>query len=137
MLRHMRENMKTESTIFDDLNKSLNCTELIDNALGVLVNDPISIKNFALQILNMPMMIRDAFYWKKFFMFLSGVKSIQDELHESTLLSNKLFDNPKSKENNGMRLLFYIDKALQFFGKNCLLENMTPAKIEEYERRKK
>lgn len=28
--------------------------------------------------------------------------------------------------------LFYIDKALQFFGKNCLLENMTPAKIEEY-----
>lgn len=44
-------------------------------------------------------------------MFVTGINKIQDDLGSSIKLSNKLFGNSKSKEQNGMRLLGYIDKA--------------------------
>ena len=44
-------------------------------------------------------------------MFVTGINKIQDDLGSSIKLSNKLFGDSKSKEQNGMRLLGYIDKA--------------------------
>lgn len=104
--------MKEElCSLIDELNIKDNCAELIDNAIGMLMLDPVATKNFTTQIAKMPIMIRDAIYWNKFYMFVTGINKIQDDLDSSIKLSNKLFDNPKNKEQNGMRLLGYIDKA--------------------------
>lgn len=34
-----------------------------------------------------------------------------DDLGQSVKLSSKLFDNPKNRKQNGMRLLRYVDRA--------------------------
>lgn len=84
-----------------------NFTELIDNAIGMLTLDPVAIKNLTTQMVKMPIIIRDAIYWSKFYM----INKIQEDLGGSIKLSNILFDNSKNREQNGMRLLGYIDKA--------------------------
>lgn len=88
-----------------------NFTELIDNAIGMLTLDPVAIKNLTTQMVKMPIIIRDAIYWSKFYMFILGINKIQEDLGGSIKLSNILFDNSKNREQNGMRLLGYIDKA--------------------------
>lgn len=104
----MKEELRS---LIDELNIKENCAELIDNAIGMLMLDPVATKNFTVQIAKMPIMIRDAIYWNKFYMFVTGINKIQDDLGSSIKLSNKLFGDSKSKEQNGMRLLGYIDKA--------------------------
>lgn len=44
-------------------------------------------------------------------MFLTGVRQIEKDLGNSIRLSSILFDNPENREQNGMRLLGYVDKA--------------------------
>lgn len=39
-----------------------NCTQLIDNAIGTLMMDPIATKNLVAQIGKMPILIREAYY---------------------------------------------------------------------------
>lgn len=85
--------------------------EMLDNMIGMLMLDPIAYKNFANQIAKMPFLIKDAYYWSKFHLFVTGVKSAEKELGEGVKLSNKLFNTSKNKRQNGMRLLGYIDKA--------------------------
>lgn len=85
--------------------------EMLDNMIGMLMLDPIAYKNFAKQIAKMPFLIKDAYYWSKFHLFVTGVKSAEKELGEGVKLSNKLFNTSKNKRQNGMRLLGYIDKA--------------------------
>ena len=85
--------------------------EMLDNMIGMLMLDPIAYKNFAKQIAKMPFLIKDACYWSKFHLFVTGVKSAEKELGKGVKLSNKLFNTSKSKRQNGMRLLGYIDKA--------------------------
>ena len=85
--------------------------EMLDNMIGMLMIDPIARKNFAKQIAQMPFLIRDAYYWSKFNLFVTGIKNAEIELGKGIKLSNKLFDTPKNKRENGMRLLGYIDKA--------------------------
>lgn len=85
--------------------------EMVDNMIGMLMFDPIAYKNSAKQIFKMPLLIKDAYYWSKFHLFVIGVKNAEKELGQGVKLSNKLFDTPKNKRQNGMRLLGYIDKA--------------------------
>ena len=104
--------MKEElQNLADEMDIKDNCTELIDNAIGMLMMDPVATKNLVTQIGKMPILIRDAYYWNKFYMFVTGVRKIEDDLGKSVKLSSKLFDNPKNREQNGMRLLGYVDKA--------------------------
>ena len=105
--------MKNEELqkFLDGLDIKDNCTEIIDNAIGTLMLDPIAIKKLIGQIAKMPTLIKEAIYWKKFYMFVMGVEQIEDELGQSVKLSSKLFNNPKNKKENGMRLLGYVDKA--------------------------
>lgn len=104
--------MKEElQNLADEMDIKDNCTELIDNAIGMLMMDSVATKNLVTQIGKMPILIRDAFYWNKFYMFVTGVRKIEDDLGKSVKLSSKLFDNPKNREQNGMRLLGYVDKA--------------------------
>ena len=77
----------------------------------MLTLDPVAIKNLTTQMVKMPIIIRDAIYWSKFYMFILGINKIQEDLGGSIKLSNILFDNSKNREQNGMRLLGYIDKA--------------------------
>lgn len=104
----MKEYLYNSSDKFDIKD---NFTELIDNAIGMLTLDPIAIKNLTTQMVKMPIIIRDAIYWSKFYMFILGINKIQEDLGGSIKLSNILFDNSKNREQNGMRLLGYIDKA--------------------------
>lgn len=85
--------------------------EMLDNMIGMLMLDPIAYKKFAKQIAKMPFLIKDACYWSKFHLFVTGVKSAEKELGKGVKLSNKLFNTSKNKRQNGMRLLGYIDKA--------------------------
>lgn len=85
--------------------------ELVENAIGTLINDPTATGKLIIQIREMPMIIRDGYYWNKFYMFVTGVRKIEEDFCESVKLSDKLFGNQKDKEKNGMRLLGYIDKA--------------------------
>lgn len=104
--------MKEElQSLVDEMSIKDNCTELIDNAIGMLMMDPVATKNLVMQIGKMPVLIRDAFYWNKFYMFVTGIRKIEEDLGNSVKLSGKLFDNPKNREQNGMRLLGYVDKA--------------------------
>lgn len=104
----MKEYLYNSSDKFDIKD---NFTELIDNAIGMLTLDPVAIKNLTTQMVKMPIIIRDAIYWSKFYMFILGINKIQEDLGGSIKLSNILFDNSKNREQNGMRLLGYIDKA--------------------------
>lgn len=97
--------------LFDELNSNDNYTEIIDNAIGTMMMDPVAIKNLVKIIGSMPTLIREAIYWNKFYMFVKGIRRVEDDLGESVRLSNKLFDNPENKKQNGMRLLGYVDKA--------------------------
>ena len=96
---------------FDEMSIKDNCIDIIDNAIGTLMLDPVAVKNLASSIRNMPTLIKEAIYWNKFYMFVIGVKQIEDDLGQSVKLSSKLFDNPKNKKQNGMRLLGYVDRA--------------------------
>lgn len=96
---------------FDEMNIKDNCIDIIDNAIGTLMLDPVAAKNLASIIRKMPILIKDAIYWNKFYMFIMGVKKIEDDLGQSVKLSSKLFDNPKNRKQNGMRLLGYVDRA--------------------------
>jgi len=96
---------------FDEMNIKGNCIDIIDNAIGTLMLDPVAAKNLASIIGKMPILIKDAIYWNKFYMFIMGVKKIEDDLGQSVKLSSKLFDNPKNRKQNGMRLLGYVDRA--------------------------
>lgn len=105
--------MKKEElqSFFDEINIKDNCIDIIDNAIGTLMLDPVAAKNLASIIGKMPILIKDAIYWNKFYMFIMGVKKIEDDLGQSVKLSSKLFDNPKNRKQNGMRLLGYVDRA--------------------------
>lgn len=104
--------MKVElENLINELNIKDNCAELVDNAIGMLMLDPIAAKNLIIQIAKSPIVIRDAIYWNKLYMFVTGINKIQEDLKSGVKLSNKLFDNPKNREQNGMRLLGYLDKA--------------------------
>lgn len=103
--------MKELKGVIDEMDIENYSTDIIDNAIGTLMLDPIAMKNLTLQLRKIPTMIRDAIYWNKFYMFVTGVKQIENELGESIKLSSKLFDDPKTKRQNGMRLLGYVDKA--------------------------
>ena len=95
----------------EELDVSTISGEMLDNMIGMLMLDPIAYKNFAKQIAKMPFLIKDAYYWSKFHLFVTGVKNAEKELGKGVKLSNKLFDTTKNKRQNGMRLLGYIDKA--------------------------
>ena len=95
----------------EELDVSTISGEMLDNMIGMLMLDPIAYKNFAKQIAKMPFLIKDAYYWSKFHLFVTRVKSAEKELGKGVKLSNKLFDTTKNKRQNGMRLLGYIDKA--------------------------
>lgn len=105
--------MKKEEIVnfLDEINYKDNGIEMIDNAIGTLMLDPIATKSLINQIRKTPALIRETIYWNKFYLFVKGIKQIQDELGESVRLSNKLFDNIEHKQQNGMRLLAYVDKA--------------------------
>lgn len=94
-----------------ELNIKDNCVDIIDNAIGTLMLDPVATKNLVEKIANMPTLIREAIYWNKFYMFVTGVREIEEDLGQSVKLSSKLFGDPKNKRQNGMRLLGYVDKA--------------------------
>ena len=96
---------------FDEIDVSAISKEMVDSMIGMLAFDPTSYTKFAEQIVKMPLRIKNAWYWHKFYLFVTGVKSAEEELGEGVELSNKLFENSKNKRQNGMRLLDYIDKA--------------------------
>lgn len=50
----------------------------IDYAIGMLMMDPVETKNLVTQVRKMPILIRDAFYWNKFYMFVTGVRKIEE-----------------------------------------------------------
>lgn len=96
---------------FDEMNIKDNCIDIIDNAIGTLMQDPDAAKKLADSIRKMPVLIKDAIYWNKFYMFVIGVKKVEDDLGKGIKLDCKLFDNPKNRKQNGMRLLGYVDRA--------------------------
>ena len=96
---------------FERMDISTISNEMVDNMIGMLMLNPISYKNFVKQISQMPFLIKDAYYWSKFYLFVTGIKNAEIELGKGVKLCNKLFDTPKNKRQNGMRLLGYIDKA--------------------------
>lgn len=85
--------------------------EILDNMIGMLMSDPSAYKNLAKQMLQIPFLIKDAYYWNKFNLFVTGIKNAEIELGKGVKLSNKLFGTTKNKRENGMRLLGCIDKA--------------------------
>lgn len=95
----------------EEINLKDNRREFLDNLIGALNRDPVAIKNLNIQIINAPTLIRDTLYWYKFKLFSEGIKKAEDDLEKSVKLSNKLFGNAKDKQQNGMRLLEYIDRA--------------------------
>lgn len=97
--------------VIDELNSNIDYKEVIDNAIGTMMLDLVSAKKLMEFIKSMPILIREAIYWNKFYMFVKGIKRVEDDLGKSIRLSNKLFDNPKNRKRNGMRLLAYVDKA--------------------------
>lgn len=113
VLKKERKIMQKEEIqgFIEEVDVSTISEEMLDNMIGMLMIDPIARKNFAKQIAQMPFLIRDAYYWSKFNLFVTGIKNAEIELGKGIKLSNKLFDTPKNKRENGMRLLGYIDKA--------------------------
>ena len=95
----------------DEINIKDDCADIIDYAIGTLMLDPVATKKLVKEIRNMPTLIKEAFYWNKFYMFVTGVRQTENDLGQSVKLSSKLFGNPKDKKQNGMRLLGYVDRA--------------------------
>lgn len=96
---------------FNEIKTNSKSSDIIDEAIGGLSLDPASIAKLVLHIAETPVIIRDSIYWNKFWMFITGVKIIEEELGESIRLSHKLFDTLENRKKNGMRLLGYIEKA--------------------------
>lgn len=84
--------------VVKELNIVDNSEALIDELVGAISLDPVSIKNLAKKIGNMPLYFRDAWYWLKFKEFIYGVKDIQDNLGEGVSISAKLFGSDKDKK---------------------------------------
>lgn len=85
--------------------------DIVDNMLESLGLNCIAKKNLAMQLIKMPFLMKDAFYWYKFHLFISGISEGEKNLELGAKLSNKLFDTPENTKKNGMRLLEYINKA--------------------------
>lgn len=64
----------------NELNVKDNCVDIIDNAIGTLMLDPVATKNLVEKIGNMPTLIKEAIYWNKFYMFVTGVREIEEDL---------------------------------------------------------
>lgn len=94
---------------FGEIKKQI--IELIFIAIDGKSLSPSIVKNLAMEIAKMPIKIKDAIFWNKFYLFLSGVNEIQNNNSKAIRLSDKLFGNENKKQENGMRLLSYIDKA--------------------------
>ena len=71
--------------VFKELNIADNSEALIDELVGAISLDPVSIKNLAKKTGNAPLYFRDAWYWVKLKGFIYGVKDIQDNLGEGVL----------------------------------------------------
>ena len=100
-----------EKEIFNEMIKlDENGNVLIDDLIEALTLDISSIKNLLLKIKNTPMYFKEAWYWTKFYMFITGLKNIKDNYPESIRLSTALFSDVNNKKKNGTRLLMELEK---------------------------
>lgn len=103
--------MERIGTYIEEMNTEEICANIIDYAIDMLMQDSEAEKRLFIEISKRPILIKEAIYWNKFKMFVEGVKKIEDDLEQGVRLSSKLFDDPKNRKQNGMRLLGYVDRA--------------------------
>ena len=115
-LKKLKDDMVTKKLaklkeMFTQENWKNYCGELFEDSIGALRGDPISLLKMLKKIKKSPTALNDALYLHKFLIFYNGVNNIDEDPAETIKLSTALFDDPKTSEDNAMRLLGYIDKA--------------------------
>ena len=88
----------------DNINQIRSIIEDIANAL---LGNPVSLVKTLKSIANAPFFIREQLFWNKFFNFLNGIASSDDDLEK---FRTKLSENGTELEN-AMRLITLIDRA--------------------------
>lgn len=94
--------------VLKDENVNDTGNELIEDAAGVLMGDPVSVAKLIKATVSLPVTVRDALYITKFKAFLKGVYR---EADDPVRLCQKLFGDEKTNRSNAMRVLQIIDKT--------------------------
>ena len=98
-----------ETTIQKELTN--NISNIIDSLITILFADKAEVIKLIKKFAKTPCIMKEVFYWNKFYMFLSGIKQIEENIDESRKLKEVLCDDTSKKFQNAVRLLEYIDKA--------------------------
>lgn len=85
-----------------------NGESLLDNAIDLLSFNPLASGKALCDLVKTGISIREEIFFEKFYLFLAGVGSSQEEAKE---FIDKLFSDEQSKKENGIRLISYIDRS--------------------------
>ena len=88
-----------------------NISNIIDSLITILFADKAEVIKLIKDFAKTPCIMKEVFYWNKFYMFLSGIKQIEENIDESRKLKEVICDDTSKKSQNAVRLLEYIDKA--------------------------
>lgn len=102
-------------------------SELVENAIGVFMKDPLSAKNAIVQLLHLPSTIRDGIFWENFLQYLLHVyeydeatghfsedlgRKLAEMLAEETPNEDANYQGDKNRlRENAKRLVKLIDDA--------------------------
>ena len=80
-----------ETTIQKELTN--NISNIIDSLITILFADKAEVIKLIKKFAKTPCIMKEVFYWNKFYMFLSGIKQIEENIDESRNLIEGLCDD--------------------------------------------
>ncbi len=94
-------NLNDEKNDVSDLDDTL---DILDMLIDAFSGNPFALARFGKYAIDKSYTAIQQIPYKQMQMYLEGVKRVEDDLGKACEFSNKLFSNPKTKEDNAMRV---------------------------------